>query len=501
MKLGVKIGLTISFFILLATGFAAGAVYVTERSDAGNVPLLVIVLVVVAALSIGVTVLILNRLIMGPVRALSEGVKLITLGDLSQNISVTSHDELGALSQSFNEMTRQLGSTHRKLEASTEVAKEGRAQLESSINGLHQGFVLVDLTNHVLLANAAAVEIVNGAGGVGTPETTSARTVKLEHLAEVLPKDLELEAKIAQTLKSRTLAKFPSLPLKGRFLNLYLSPVLKEAEAIGCVLLLEDVTEERIMERSRDEFFSIASHELRTPLTAIRGNTEMIKNYFPQLLKDPGVNEMVTDIHEAAVRLIEIVNDFLDTSRLEQNKMKLVFGVFKLETIIEKVVYEMAGLSRDKHIQLAFDQGTLGELPMVYADPSRITQVLYNLIGNALKFTKQGSVIINCLIEGSFVKVCVSDTGQGISLEGKQILFHKFQQSTSNILTRDNTRGTGLGLYISKLLIERMSGTIQLEHTEVGKGSTFSFTVPIATDAQVKAAKAAPATESAIARN
>jgi signal transduction histidine kinase len=241
------------------------------------------------------------------------------------------------------------------------------------------------------------------------------------------------------------------------------------------------------LQRSRDEFFSIASHELRTPLTAIRGNTSLIKQYFPDVLKDDNVHEMIDDIHDSSVRLIEIVNDFLDASRLEQDKMKLVRQPFTIEPLVEKVIYEMASLSRDKGIALTFDQETLGEIPQVYGDMNRVKQILYNLIGNAMKFTKQGSVTINCLIQGRRLKVTVTDTGPGISPEGQQLLFHKFQQTAQSIITRDDTRGTGLGLYISKLLVEHMGGEIRLEHSEVGKGSTFSFTLPFATAAQIKA--------------
>src|SRR5213075_2929978 len=95
-----------------------------------------------------------------------------------------------------------------------------------------------------------------------------------------------------------------------------------KTEAIGTAILVEDVTEERVMARSKDEFFSIASHELRTPLTAIRGNTSLIQQYYKAQLKDGQLNEMVGDIHESSLRLIEIVNDFLDASRLEQGKMQ-----------------------------------------------------------------------------------------------------------------------------------------------------------------------------------
>ncbi|HEX3082599.1 MAG TPA: ATP-binding protein, partial [Candidatus Saccharimonadia bacterium] len=455
--------------IALRTAIEAGTTFQTAHS-------LTLLLVGTFALLMGIILVVLlvllDRYIMRPIKALTEAVTRITLGDLSQTVPVYSHDEIGALGANFNEMTDQLAATHRSLQEATRVASEGRAQLESSINGLRQGFILTNAKAKPVLVNAAAREMLATHAHKGT--------LRAEDIADVLPKELQLTSRIEETLQKGTQAKFPSLALGGRFFNVYLSPVLNEKEIIGCAMLLEDVTEERIMQRSRDEFFSIASHELRTPLTAIMGNTALIRQYFPEAVKDPSVKEMVDDIHGSATRLIEIVNDFLDASRLEQDKMKFEFDIFTVEPVIEKVIYELSGLSRQKGITLSFDQNTLGKLPPVYADQNRVKQILYNLIGNGMKFTVKGGVSVNCLVEGPELKITITDTGPGISLEGQQILFHKFQQSTASILTRDNTRGTGLGLYISKLLIEHMHGTIKLEHTEVGKGSTFSFTLPLA---------------------
>ena len=120
-------------------------------------------------------------------------------------------------------------------------------------------------------------------------------------------------------------------------------------------------------------------------------------------------------------------------------------------------------------------------IPAVWADKDRVKQVLINFIGNGLKFTKQGGVFVDLVVEeNGCVKVSVTDTGIGIAEENQQLLFRKFQQAESNIHTRDTTKGTGLGLYISKLITEGMGGNIALEKSEVGKGSIFSFTLPVA---------------------
>ena len=236
------------------------------------------------------------------------------------------------------------------------------------------------------------------------------------------------------------------------------------------------------MARSKDEFFSIASHELRTPLTSIRGNSRMILDYYKDvLIKDTPLKEMVEDVYSSAVRLIEIVNDFLDLSRLEQGKMVFTYLPVSLQAVIESVVQEMQVVLSDKNLYLKMDAPTFDSLPKVWADEDRLKQVVYNLIGNAAKFTDNGGITLKAQVIGTIIKVLVIDTGRGMTPESQQLLFHKFQQASSSTLTRDSTRGTGLGLYISKMMVESMGGTIDLEKSTEAEGSIFSFTVPIAT--------------------
>jgi signal transduction histidine kinase len=119
-------------------------------------------------------------------------------------------------------------------------------------------------------------------------------------------------------------------------------------------------------------------------------------------------------------------------------------------------------------------------MPEVSADQERVKKVLYNLIGNSIKFTEKGGVTVSMQKMPDHVKVLVKDTGLGVSEEYRQLLFKKFQQAGQRILTRDAATGSGMGLYISKLIIEAMHGTITIENTKLGEGSTFAFTMPVA---------------------
>jgi signal transduction histidine kinase len=270
------------------------------------------------------------------------------------------------------------------------------------------------------------------------------------------------------------------IQIKSQYIRLLITPIRAGKELHGTVVLMEDITERRTLERTREEFFAIASHELRTPLTAIRAAADMILQYYGSVLHGhEDLAQMIHDIYESSVRLITIVNDFLDMSKLELGKMK--FEVEKVDVLseVKKVIHELEIEASAKKIVLGFEPGEK-KAYMALADPNRMHQVITNLIGNAVKFTHEGGVVVEVEQHDKRIEVRVTDTGPGISEENQGLLFRKFQQAGEKVLARDMTRGTGMGLYISKLLTEGMNGTLSLERSAVGEGSTFMLTLPAA---------------------
>lgn len=233
--------------------------------------------------------------------------------------------------------------------------------------------------------------------------------------------------------------------------------------------------------RLKDEFFSIASHELRTPLTAIRGNARLLQEHYDNK-GDRAFRELTTDIAESAMRLIRLVNNFLDAARFEKGQVSLSPAAIALQDVGAAVVKEVQGIARDK--QLYIRSEIPQDLPLAYADRDRVMQIIYNLIGNAAKFTEHGGVTVSAEVVGEMAKVCVTDTGRGISPEGQKLLFHKFQQVEAS----DSKTGSGLGLYIAKMLVELMGGKITLERSQENVGTTLSFTLPLANHDQIAAA-------------
>ncbi len=386
----------------------------------------------------------------------------------------------------ISEMARAAEMVEKEVRQRTREVREAEATLVTSINSLRLGFIITNAKPEVIRLNTVAHDLF-----CGSHEHTAGecREVTVAKVQAVMGKSIAVAQGINECLRRQLPSEFNNVASQNRNWRVYLSPMVVDHKSIGCAVLLQDTTDEQILERSRDEFFSIASHELRTPLTSIKGNSSLILEYYKDVLKDATLKEMVTDIHESSDRLIEIVNDFLDVSRLEQGRIEFHLEQLLLPKVVEEVAYGMGALIKQKnlHLVLSHSLARLDQIPAVVADKNRLKQILFNLVGNAVKFTnKGGRITIGASVLPGFVEVTVADTGAGISAEYQALLFHKFQQASDSILTRDSSNGTGLGLYISRLLAVGMGGTLELRKSELGKGSVFALRILLATPERLK---------------
>ncbi len=375
----------------------------------------------------------------------------------------------------------------KKVTDRTKELQAERESLEAIINGVDFGIYMLNSDLHVTLANKSMQEFY--ALAMNKPYSLEALDADIHNLADT-------QADLQEAIKTRQPVRRAEFARGSRIMRSFRSPMFerggKDSKLLGVINVMQDITESKAAERSRDEFFSIASHELRTPLTAIRGNTSMIIDYYGDQLKDPSLKEMIGDIHDSSIRLITIVNDFLNTSRLEQGKIEFKLEPFEPADLIDEVIKEFKAGDSGAKVPI---EPSLQVVPNVLADRDRLKEVLINLIGNAVKFTDAGVITVGLLPDGDNIKFRVTDSGKGIPKESQGLLFRKFQQASNNILTRDNTRSTGLGLYISKLIITGMGGEIVLEKSDAGKGATFAVTLPaakLATPASHGKIKSAP---------
>jgi len=352
----------------------------------------------------------------------------------------------------------------------TKELSDEKARFLASINSLSMGFAIMDKDEKFIINNPSILSILN----------IKEDSITLSQISDLLSIiNPSLSERIEKCMIDNCGVELKDIVFGKKYLRLFLSPIFgEEKDSLGGVLLLEDITEAKILDRSRDEFFAVASHELRTPLTAIRGNTEMILEDYKDKIKDKEVISMLQDIDEASVRLISIVNDFLEVSRLEQGDILFKNEEFDIVEIAEKIENLLKQETKNK--DLSFEVINPGEdFPKIFADKAHVEQIIFNLLGNAIKFTEKGTITTSFEVINNYVKVRVSDTGKGISMKNENLLFRKFQPAGEDILVHDVTKNTGLGLYISKIIIEQMGGSIGLEKSEEGVGSVFFFTIPI----------------------
>lgn len=227
------------------------------------------------------------------------------------------------------------------------------------------------------------------------------------------------------------------------------------------------------VDKMKDEFISIASHELRTPLTVIKG-------YISMLLKDEkktlsqSTRDTLHIIDSSAVRLNSLVEDLLNVSRIEQNRLQLDIVMVDALEMISQAIGELKVEAETKGLNLKM--ACRDKIPQVFADQNKLKQVLINIIGNAIKYTKQGSITVECNVKGQYLQIVTTDTGIGMSAKDREHLFEKFYRVKKEE-TQDIT-GTGLGLWITKQLILKMSGEIQVDSIE-GIGTQVSILLPL----------------------
>jgi len=226
-------------------------------------------------------------------------------------------------------------------------------------------------------------------------------------------------------------------------------------------------------DRLKSAVLATMSHELRTPLNSIIGFSGILRQELAGPLNEEQKKQMGMII-ESSDHLLALINDVLDLSKIEAGQMMMTIEPFKIRGILEKVVRTARPLATQKGLELELE--TVMDECSVCADSRRVEQVLLNLLSNAIKFTERGSIRIACANEDGFVRISVTDTGIGIKEEDLKKLFQPFTQVESGLSRK--YEGTGLGLSISKRLVTMMGGTIAVE-SESGKGSTFSFTIPV----------------------
>jgi signal transduction histidine kinase len=260
-----------------------------------------------------------------------------------------------------------------------------------------------------------------------------------------------------------------------RDLQLVSTPVRSEdGQFLGRLYVFRDVTNEREVDRMKTQFVSMVSHELRTPLTSIKGFIDLILE--GEVGDVPNEQaEFLQIVRNNADRLVSLVNDLLDVSRIDSGKIHLQPAPVALDPLIREVSESLRSHLREKGHTLSLDLPDA--LPPVLADRDRLVQILGNLLSNANRYTPPGgTIVVRAAANVRQVRIEVEDTGIGLSPEEQQQVFSRFFRARNR--ATQEAGGTGLGLAITRALVELHGGTIEVQSTP-GQGSTFSFTLPM----------------------
>ena len=358
---------------------------------------------------------------------------------------------------------------NRRLLGAYQELKEERDRISAIVSSMADGVILTDATRRIVFVNPAA------AAALGEPETLQGRPV-----AEVLP----FPELLRQLEDAPAVAGIPRMQLtEPRKITLSPRTVLlrqPDGTRTGAVTVLSDITLLEELSEMKTEFVSVVSHELRTPLTSIMGFAQTLSGS-QTMINDEERQEFLGIIEQESNRLLVMINDLLDVSRMEAGRpLRMNYQLVDLRQLAEHVVRFQSVTTTSHRFVFEFPDSGLS----ASADRDRVEQIITNLVSNAIKYSpKGGDVVIGGYEEGEQRVVYVRDQGVGIAPERIGDLFERYQRIDRDAIK--GIRGTGLGLFLARALTEAHGGRVWVE-SEVGKGSTFYFSLPAVAPAAEK---------------
>jgi len=394
---------------------------------------------------------VIARITTRPIRRLTVASKRIASGELGQKITIEAKDEVGELTHAFNEMSA-------KTKELVETISEDRTRLATILDNMTDAVIMIDSEGNISLANRAAEKLFNIKEARNKPLIEVVRDHEVDELLKLC-----LKTAGTQTVQYES-------GISKRYLRAIAIPVLHN-ELTSVLLLLQDLTELRNLQTTRRELIGNISHEFRTPLAGIKAMVETLRD--GAIDDKKSARDFLTRIDNEVARLTQLVAELTELSRIETGKAELKKEPVNLNQLVEEVIARFSPQTERQKIAIARDLAA--DLPSVPADKDRVRQVIANLVHNAIKFTRPGGriTITTRTLEGAVV-VDIADTGIGIPKEDLARVFERFYKG-------DKARageGTGMGLAIAKHVVEAHGGNIWVE-SEEGKGSTFSFSMPL----------------------
>jgi two-component system phosphate regulon sensor histidine kinase PhoR len=427
----------------------------TVQSSINSAVMAIVSVIAIVAILVILAAALIARMITRPVRQITKAAEGIAAGKLDQRIPVRTNDEIGRLGRAFNEMSLSLKTTMATI-------MDERGKLVTVLSSLTDGVVMTDSEGRILLVNPAAERLFNfkEAKAIGHPLIEAVHDYEIDDVVK----------KCLKTAREQT-AQLDSVT--GRFLRVIAVPITA-GKSSAALILFQDLTELRSLQTMRRELIGNVSHELRTPIAGIKAMVETLKG--GAINDKEAAMDFLARIDSEVDRLTQMVAELTELSRIETGRAELKMAPTDLNLLMKEVVAQMNPLAEKQQVTIATDLDK--DLPIVGADKERIRQTIINLVHNAIKFNHPGGkVAVSIRADGESVTVNVSDTGIGISEEDLPHIFERFYKADK---ARANG-GSGLGLAIAKHTIQAHGGNIWAQ-SEEGKGSTFSFSLPLKTN-------------------
>ncbi len=455
--------------------------------------------------------------VMKPLGRLKNYAEKVSGGSLDEEINIQTGDELESLAESIQSMVASIKKSYSGLEMEvqkkTAELSENLLKIQESNQDLEKSKiamvnVLEDLKveKEKIAAEKNRIQTILSSIGDGVFVTDVAgKVIMVNHAAERLVglSSLELYNKpydqvfnfrdesdiekpypdfVSEAMKSGKITSLlPHTVLVSK--SGARVPVLDSAAPLrslqgtvfGCVVVFRDNTKERELERNKDDFLSVASHQLRTPLGSMRWNLEMLMGGDAGKLGSEA-EEIAKQVLEANLRMIDLVNELLDVSRIDQGRVMNDPVELSLDEVLNSAIKETEPLTVDKNIKIVpeIEKG----IPKITVDSKKIREVVQNLLSNAIKYNKEGGEVRISLKKSgeNAIEIVFEDTGIGIPKEDMSSLFGRFFRAENAV--HSETVGSGLGLYVVKTFVNDWGGTINVE-SELGKGSKFTIHLPI----------------------
>lgn len=395
----------------------------------------------------------LSTRITAPLRKMREAAFEVARGKFDTKVPILSHDEIGELATAFNQMGRQL-------KFNMNALSQEKEQLASILSSMADGVITFNRDGTILITNPPA-ELFLQNWYYDQNETNST--------IEAVPQEVMELFQLAVNTEKEQIGE---VSVQGLSWVIIVSPLYNNKFIRGAVAVIRDMTEERRLDKLRQDFIANVSHELRTPISMMQGYSEAIVDDIAG--SDEEKKEFARVIYDESLRMGRLVNELLDLARMEAGHIQITVEPIEFKPYINRIIRKFQGLAKEKDISLNVEMKNEEEVFRI--DPDRFEQVLTNLIDNGIRHTPSGgsiSVIEKSDGRGYFIEV--SDTGSGIPEEDVPFVFERFYKA-DKARTRGRS-GTGLGLAIVKNIISAHKGHINVQSKQ-GQGTTFSIFLP-----------------------